>query len=143
MDVYMENLKTISNKEIYDLNEQDVLKFLIYKDVNNSGRTLVHHFQCPILESFNLYEGETPHSFRHGGTANALRKGLSLDETMYMAYMKNIQTARKYSRGLRVLFPNFKWADVGVGTVDNPVEEDTLMKKMMSWKAFSDSIIPL
>ena len=49
MDVYMENLKTISNKEIYDLNEQDVLKFLTYKNVNNSGRTLVHHFQCPIF----------------------------------------------------------------------------------------------
>jgi hypothetical protein len=49
MDVYMENLKTVSNKEIYDLDEQDVLKFLIYKDVNNSGRTLVHHFQCPNL----------------------------------------------------------------------------------------------
>ena len=58
MDVYMENLKTISNKEIYDLNEQDVLKFLIYKDVNNSGRTLVHHFQCPNLESFNLLKGK-------------------------------------------------------------------------------------
>ena len=52
MDVYMENLKTISNKEIYDLNEQDVLKFLIYKDVNNSGRTLVHHFQCPSSQGY-------------------------------------------------------------------------------------------
>ena len=31
MDVYMENLKTVSNKEIYDLDAQDVLKFLIYK----------------------------------------------------------------------------------------------------------------
>ena len=49
MDVYMENLKTVSNKEVYDLDEQDVLKFLIYKDVNNSGRTLVHHSQCPNL----------------------------------------------------------------------------------------------
>ena len=47
MDVYMENLKTVSNKEIYDLDAQDVLKFLIYKDVNDFGRTLVHHFQCP------------------------------------------------------------------------------------------------
>ena len=36
----MENLKTVSNKEIYDLDAQDVLKFLIYKDVNDSGRTL-------------------------------------------------------------------------------------------------------
>ena len=38
MDVYMENLKTVSNKEVYDLDEQDVLKFQIYKNVNNSGR---------------------------------------------------------------------------------------------------------
>ena len=62
---------------------------------------------------------------------------------MCMAYMKNIQTAQRYSRGQRVLFPNFKWEDVGAGTTDKPVDEDTLMKQMMSWKAFSDSIIPL
>ena len=326
MDVYMENLKTVSNKEIYDLDAQDVLKFLIYKDVNDSGRTLVHHFQCPNvgtksnehfgdnvkcglrhqsksmsmsgvlpdqakhlsktkmdklminmygkilgmkkgvrrlkvkqrramyaycfavikrlagaghviapntiripnnlglvfnctwdktltmgshcfgivcvrnkdiwcahcildewareaktfgmsfdrgllfpkinpdgsanmntrwkskditetfkrdLESFNLYEGETPHSFRHGGTANALRSGLSLEETMYLAYMKNVTTAKKYSRGLRVLYPNFKWESVGMGTTQNPIGEDSLMKQMLTWKAFSDDNIPL
>ena len=49
MDVYMENLKTVSNKEVYDLDEQDVLKFLIYKDVNNSGKSLVHHSERPNL----------------------------------------------------------------------------------------------
>ena len=37
MDVYMDNLKAVSGKEIYDLEGHDVLKFLIYKDVNNSG----------------------------------------------------------------------------------------------------------
>ena len=41
------NLKLISNKEIYDLDDTDVLRFLIYKDVNDSGRTVVHHFTCP------------------------------------------------------------------------------------------------
>ena len=46
MDVYMENLKLISNKEIYDLDDKDVLRFLIYKDVNDSGRTVVHHYMC-------------------------------------------------------------------------------------------------
>ena len=47
MDVYMENLKLISNKEIYELEDTDVLRFLIYKDVNDSGRTIVHHYTCP------------------------------------------------------------------------------------------------
>ena len=95
------------------------------------------------LESFNLYEGETAHSFRHGGTANALRSGLSLEETMYLAYMKNVTTAKKYSRGLRVLYPNFKWESVGMGTTQNPIGEDSLMKQMLTWKAFSDDNIPL
>ena len=43
----MDNLKAVSGKEIYDLEVQDVLKLLIYKDVNNTGRTLVLHSQCP------------------------------------------------------------------------------------------------
>ena len=42
----MENLKLISNKEIYELEDNDVLRFLIYKDVNDSGRAVVHHFMC-------------------------------------------------------------------------------------------------
>ena len=90
------------------------------------------------LQSFNLYEGETPHSFRHGGTANSLKQGKSLEETMYLAYMKNVRTAERYSRGLRVLFPNFDWKDVGVGTQDKPIDEGALMKQMLSWKAFSE-----
>ena len=56
-----------------------------------------------------------------------------------MAYMKNIQIVQRYSRGLRVLYPNFKWEDVGVASAD----EDNLMKQMMSWKAFSENNIPL
>ena len=46
---YMDNLKEVSGKEIYDLEGQNVLKFLIYKDFNYSGRTLVHYSQCPNL----------------------------------------------------------------------------------------------
>ena len=68
-----------------------------------------------------------------------MKKGLSLEETMYMAYIKNVQTAQRYSRGLRVLCPYFKWKDVGVASAD----EDYLMKQMMSWKAFSENNIPL
>ena len=34
------------------------------------------------LQSFDLFVGETPHSFRHGGTAHSLKQGKSLEETM-------------------------------------------------------------
>jgi len=33
VDVYMEHLKQISNKEIYEIDDRDVLNFLIFKDV--------------------------------------------------------------------------------------------------------------
>ena len=49
VDVYMEHLKQISNKEIYKINDKDVLNFLIFKDVNDSGRTVVHKETCPHL----------------------------------------------------------------------------------------------
>ena len=55
------------------------------------------------LERYHLYEGETPHSFRHGGTVDSLKKGRSLEQTMYLAYMKNKKTAEMYSRGLKAL----------------------------------------
>ena len=41
------------------------------------------------LRRYHLYEDETPHSFRHGGVVDSLRKGNSLQLTMYTAYMKN------------------------------------------------------
>ena len=47
IDVYMQWLKDFSGKQIYDIDDKDVLDFLIFKDVNNSGRTLVHHNACP------------------------------------------------------------------------------------------------
>ena len=77
--------------------------------------------------TLNLYEGETPHSFRHGGTANSLKQGKSLEETMYLAFMKNVRTAETYSRGLRVLYPSFDWKDVGIGTQPVSIDEETLM----------------
>jgi len=49
MDVYMEALKTISNKEVYEINDEGVLKFIIYKNVNDSGRTVVHLSACPNI----------------------------------------------------------------------------------------------
>ena len=57
---------------------------------------------------------------------------------MYLAFMNDIRTAQRYSRGLRVLFPNFDWKEVGVGSQDTPIDEDALMKQMLTWKAFSE-----
>ena len=45
----MEALKKFANKQVYDLEHSDVLDFLIYKDINSSGRTLVHHAACPFV----------------------------------------------------------------------------------------------
>jgi len=49
VDVYMAWLKEFSGKQIFDIDDQDVLDFLIFKDVNNSGRTVVHHRACPNI----------------------------------------------------------------------------------------------
>ena len=51
--------------------------------------------------------------------------------------MKNVQTARIYSRGLQVLFPSdFNWRDAGVDT--SHMDEDELSRQMLSWRAFVD-----
>ena len=42
-------LKEFSGKQMYDLDDQDVLDFLIFKDVNDSGRIVVHHRACPNI----------------------------------------------------------------------------------------------
>ena len=47
-------LKEFSGKQIYDLDDQDVLDFLIFKDVNDSGRTVVHHRACPNICSTHI-----------------------------------------------------------------------------------------
>jgi len=54
VDIYMEALKTFARKQVYDLEDNDVLDILIFKDINNSGRTSVHHkhlssHRCPHL----------------------------------------------------------------------------------------------
>ena len=65
------------------------------------------------LKRYNLFKNESPHSFRHGGTVDSLKKGKSLADTMYTAYMKDKRTAARYSKGLRVLYPKgFDWNDV-------------------------------
>ena len=89
------------------------------------------------LKRYNLFENESPHSFRHGGTVHSLQKGEDLPTVMYRAYMKNVSTARTYSKGLSVLFPNFDWKKAGVDT--SQVSADELSLQMQSWRAFVDS----
>ena len=68
---------------------------------------------------------------------NSLRKGNSLESTMCLAYMKNISTARIYSKGIQHLFPTgFSWKEVGIDTTS--VDEDTLAFQMQGWKAFAN-----
>ena len=51
MDVYMKARKDFSGKEIYDLDDmKDVLDFLMYKDINDSDTTIIHHRACPNVE---------------------------------------------------------------------------------------------
>ena len=89
------------------------------------------------LERYGLYQGETPHSFRHGGTVDSLKRGRSLEQTMYLAYMKNQKTAEMYSRGLKALLPKgFDWKDAGLGASQTPIDESDLCVQMQQWKAF-------
>ena len=66
-----------------------------------------------------------------------MKKGDGLKLTMYKAYIKNQQTAKIYSRGLQVLFPDdFKWENAGVDISD--LNEDELSRQIQSWRAFVD-----
>ena len=58
VDVYMKALKEFSGKEIYDLDDMDVLDFLMYKDVNDAGRTIIHHHALP--KCGKLIDGNMP-----------------------------------------------------------------------------------
>ena len=87
------------------------------------------------LNRYHIYAGETPQSFRHGGTVDSLRKGRNLSKTMYLAYMKNTATAKIYARGLNHLFPDqFNWKEAGIDT--SAIEPEVLAAQMQHWKAF-------
>ena len=83
VDVYMEHLKQVSNKEIYDIDDKDVVEFLIFKDVNDSGRTVVHNDTCPYIGTTLLEHcvDKIQYGFRHQaesmrvGIVDKLRKG--------------------------------------------------------------------
>ena len=87
------------------------------------------------LKRYHIFGGETPQSFRHGGTVDSLRKGKSLTKTMYLAYMRNTATAKIYAKGLNHLFPEqFNWKEAGVNTT--AIEPEVLAAQMQQWKAF-------
>ena len=87
------------------------------------------------LIRYHIYGGETPQSFRHGGTVDSLKKGRNLSRTMYLAYMKNTSTASIYARGLNHLFPDlFSWKDIGIDI--NVIQPEILAAQMQQWKAF-------
>ena len=46
----MQALKEFSKKEMYELDDKDVLDYLMFKDVNDSGRTIIHHHACPRVK---------------------------------------------------------------------------------------------
>ena len=95
---------------------------------------------CPrglLISFFHLYQGETPHSFRNGGTVDSLKRGRSLEDTLYLAYMKNKHTAAIYSRGLQVLLPKgLDSKDAGVGNAQEPINTTELSEQMRVWKPF-------
>ena len=76
VDVYMKFLKQYAGKHIFQLDDKDVLNFLVFKDVNNSGKTIVHHRSCPNLGLSNINQclDKDLCSKRH--TANSMRIGI-------------------------------------------------------------------
>ena len=93
------------------------------------------------LKRCNLYAGETAQSFRHGGTVDSLQTGKSLEQTMYLAYMKNVSTAKIYAKGLSVLFPKLDWTSLGVDV--EATDNVTLAFQMQAWRAFASEGLPL
>ena len=83
VDVCMNALKTLANKHIHELDDNDVLDFLIYKDINDPGRTSVHHNNCPYIGAthFDRCSDKTLCAKRHQaasmrvGIVAKLRKG--------------------------------------------------------------------
>ena len=76
VDFYMGLLKDFSGKQINDIEDLDVLDFLFCKDVNGSGRTVVHHRACPDLGSTSLGECHDRIKCSERHTTNSMRIGI-------------------------------------------------------------------
>ena len=72
----MEHFKQVSNKEMFDIDDKDVVEFLIFKDVNDSGRTVVHKDTCPYVGTTLLEHcvDKIQSGFRH--QAESMRVGI-------------------------------------------------------------------
>ena len=82
-----------------------------------------------------MYQGETPQSFRHGGTVDSLKKESSRQKNMALAFMNNKSTAMICAKGIKHLFPDlFEWKNTGIDITE--VDEQVLAAQMQSWKAF-------
>ena len=71
-------LKDFCGKEIYDITDEDVLNYLLFKDVNNSGRTIVHNRACQFLGSESLNLCKDPIKCAHRHSAHSMRIGIIL-----------------------------------------------------------------
>ena len=74
----MSYLKDFCGKEIYDITDTDVLNYLIFKDVNNSVRTIVHNRACQFLGSETLKLCADPIKCAHRHSAHSMRIGIVL-----------------------------------------------------------------
>ena len=72
---------------------------------------------------------------------DSLQTGKSLEQTMYLAYMKNVSTAKIYAKGLSVLFPKLDWSSLGVDVT--AIDNVTLAFQMQAWRAFATEGLPL
>ena len=76
VDVYMNFLKDYVGKHIFQLDDKDVLNFLVFKDVNDSGKTVVHHKSCPNLGMSSLNECGDSNLCSKRHTADSMRVGI-------------------------------------------------------------------
>ena len=74
----MNFLKEFCGKEVYDITDKDVLNYLVFKDVNNSGRTIIHHKSCPFLGSQTLQQCRDSVKCAHRHAAHSMRIGIIL-----------------------------------------------------------------
>jgi hypothetical protein len=76
VDKCMQELMTYSGHTVWETTEQHVLNFLIFKDTNGSGRTVVHQENCPFLgtRTFTHCKSLAKCGLRH--SAESLRTGI-------------------------------------------------------------------
>ena len=78
MVIYMKALKDFSGKEIYEVDDLGVLDFFMYKDVNDSGKTIIHHHTCPNVGNSSLETCPDLVKCCYSHSANSMRVGIVL-----------------------------------------------------------------